>query len=220
MRECKHCKIEVGGDLKVCPLCRSKLTGDKEEAYFPVPRKLKRLPLLFKIALFILLSACAVFVELDLTYKEKGSIHPSLPVLLWVVCILIMVRHFIKCHRNIPSIIFQVTLMVSVLTELTSIYIGFEDISSDYIIPILLCVSLTVNFIFCLIKAHFTENAIIYMLLNIIIGICAYISTIIHKGNPPVAWTMCLQLSVISFIGLIIFKGRTVISEIQKRLHM
>ena len=34
MKTCLYCKIDVGGNLKKCPLCQSKLQGESEQAYF------------------------------------------------------------------------------------------------------------------------------------------------------------------------------------------
>ena len=53
MRTCPYCKIEVGGDLKKCPVCQSKLSGEAEATYFPVQTTLKITSFFYKIQLFI-----------------------------------------------------------------------------------------------------------------------------------------------------------------------
>ncbi|MCR5060244.1 MAG: hypothetical protein K6A80_04320 [Saccharofermentans sp.] len=40
------------------------------------------------------------------------------------------------------------------------------------------------------------------------------------KADMPLAWAICLMVSVILFAGAIIFWGRAVASELQKRFHI
>ena len=40
------------------------------------------------------------------------------------------------------------------------------------------------------------------------------------KGVTPVAWIICLLVSTILFVGAVIFKGRAVAKEMQRRLNV
>lgn len=220
MKTCKHCKITVGGEANICPLCQTKLKGENDEPYFPYKWKPKQIPLAIKILIFLLLSACVVFLILDLTYSLFDNFHPSIMTLVWIICILITTKHYIKNHRSIPKMIFGAMVLASLLTYITGKVYGFEWLAIDYIIPIWCCLTLIVNFVFCLIKAVFAESALIFMLLNIIVGIISYITILINNDDVPVSWMICLLLSIITFIGIAVFKGKTVFYEIQKRMHL
>ena len=40
------------------------------------------------------------------------------------------------------------------------------------------------------------------------------------RTRPPLPWIICLLISVITFLGLVIFKGRDLRTELAKRLHL
>ena len=44
--------------------------------------------------------------------------------------------------------------------------------------------------------------------------------TLRHSVRPPMAWVICLIISMITFLGLVIFKGRSLLAEFEKRLHL
>ena len=82
-------------------------------------------------------------------------------------------------------------------------------------------VTLVLNFIFAFVNRRFTENGLVYLLLNIVVGVVPYIGlTLRHSVRPPMAWVICLVISMITFLGLVIFKGRSLLAEFEKRLHL
>ena len=68
--------------------------------------------------------------------------------------------------------------------------------------------------------------ALVYLLMNIGIGVLPYILLffrIDYSGRldaHSLPWVICLIISVITFLGLVIFRGRALKNEIVKRLHM
>ena len=40
------------------------------------------------------------------------------------------------------------------------------------------------------------------------------------RARTPLTWVICLIVSVITFLGLVIFKGRALRAELEKRLHL
>ena len=63
------------------------------------------------------------------------------------------------------------------------------------------------------------ENALVYLLGNILLVIVVYTSLRIRHIEVGLVWTICLMVSLVSLIGIIIFKGRKVSDEIQKRMN-
>lgn len=90
----------------------------------------------------------------------------------------------------------------------------------DLVIPILCTATLVLNFLFGFINRKFTENGLIYLLLNIGVGVVPYVVLTIRHTRAALPWVICLIVSVITFLGLVIFKGRALWSEFAKRLHM
>lgn len=217
--QCTYCHIEVGSNAKVCPLCQSQLTGQIEEEYWPSPKALARNSILWKIFLFLCLVGCTLCFFIDFLFNEGDHFHWSVVAIAWTLVVVIMLARFIKSHRSVPRIIFQSMLVFLIMIYVTGWYCGFRQRSLDVIMPIACSATLVLNFIFSFIDAKFTENSLLYMLLNIVVGVVPYIAIYVHRGSDPIAWTITLFISVITFMGLAVFKGKTMVVEIHKRLH-
>ena len=117
-------------------------------------------------------------------------------------------------------------LLVSALLVFTDWFNGYTGYSLDLVVPILCCAALVCNFIFAFLRSRFTANALVYLLMNIGIGVLPYILLffrIDYSGRldaHSLPWVICLIVSVITFLGLVIFRGRALKNEIVKRLHM
>ena len=107
----------------------------------------------------------------------------------------------------------------------TDWFTGYTGYSLDFVVPILCSVTLVCNFIFAFLHSRFTANALVYLLMNIGVGLLPYILLFfrIDRGRidgRSIPWVNCLIISVVTFLGLVIFKGRDLRSEIAKRLHL
>lgn len=224
MKTCVHCKIQVGGGKELCPLCQSPLNADvndeNEDSYWPEAKKLKKQPMPVKILLFITFSALVICFAADFLFAEDTHRHWSVPVMVSTLIILVMVRHFVRIHKSVPKILFQSMLALSALSMYIGWYLGFYRISIDFVVPALCCVTLVLNFIFSLIDVGFASNSLVYILCNIILGVFPYVVFWLYQGKVPKAWTATWVLSIITLIGLAVFKGKAVVTEMQKRLHM
>ena len=137
-----------------------------------------------------------------------------------------MLRAVLRRRFNGPRQIFNLLLLVSALLVFTDWFNGYTGYSLDLVVPILCCVALVCNFIFAFLRSRFTANALVYLLMNIGIGVLPYILLffrIDYSGRldaHSLPWVICLIVSVITFLGLVIFRGRALKNEIVKRLHM
>lgn len=221
MKTCPHCKVNVGGKLRACPLCQSPLLGkEDEEYYWPDIRKKKKQSLFIKILLFFLWASYCVCFAMDFLIIESTHKHWSILLLIWLIVGLLTIRHFNRSHNSVPKIILLTMIILSGLVSYTGYFVGFFNISVNLVVPILCSATLISNFVFSFINAGFTENALVCIFCNILLGVVPYIALFIHDGHAPLPWTIALLISVITFIGLIIFKGRIVLTEIHKRLHI
>ena len=137
-----------------------------------------------------------------------------------IVAFVVLRRRF-----NGPRQIFNLLLLVSALIVFTDWFTGYTGYSLDLVVPILCSVTLVCNFIFAFLHSRFTANALVYLLMNIGVGLLPYILLFfrIDRGRidgHSIPWVNCLIISVVTFLGLVIFKGRDLRSEIAKRLHL
>ena len=228
MNTCPHCHIRVGGDTAYCPLCQNRLSGPAGEPYFPATApRIHRASLLYKIVAFVLSALIVVAGAFDfLLMEDTPHRHFSILMAVWAVAVLRVVRAVLRRRFNGPRQIFNLLLLVSALLVFTDWFNGYTGYSLDLIVPILCCVALVCNFIFAFLRSRFTANALVYLLMNIGIGVLPYILLffrIDYSGRldaHSLPWVICLIISVITFLGLVIFRGRALKNEIVKRLHM
>lgn len=226
MKTCPHCHIQIGGDAAYCPLCQNRLSGPDEAPWWPrVAAQVRRYTMLFKIVAFVLLAATVVAGAVDFLLITEPHRHESLLMLVWVLAILRVLRSLLRRRYNGPRQVFQLLVLVSALLIFTDWFHGYTGYSVDLVIPILCSVTLVCNFIFAFWRSHFTQNALVYMLLNIGVGILPYLLLLFRVGTGridahSIPWVICLIISVITCLGLIIFQGRALRSELEKRLHM
>ena len=220
MKTCPNCKIKVGGSPAYCPLCQSQLLGAGEPPRYPavVPEQ-RRFSLAYKIVAFVLLTAAVICVAIDLLGPET-SVQWSIPVVIGVAGTLVLLRGMMKRRRNAPKMLFQTLVLVSVVLVLCDWATGWHRFSVDYAVPILCTVALVLNSVFAFLNRHFTENSLVYLLLNIVVGALPYAAYFLSPGEVPLAWSSCLIVSIITCLSLVIFKGRTLWGELQRRLHL
>lgn len=222
MKHCPYCHIQVGGEGNYCPLCQGPLVGEGKPAHYPqVDPPLRKVSLVSKLIAFFLLAGTVVCAAVDFLLTETSHFHWSVLVLAGSVSVLALLHALFRGRRNAPRLIFQILVGASLMVIFCDWYIGWTGFAIDYIVPVLCCAALILNFAFAFVKAWFTENALVYLLLNMIVGVVPYVALFLHRSaRPPLAWWLCMVISVVTFLGLVIFKGRTLLAEFQKRLHL
>lgn len=226
MKTCPHCHIQVGGDTGYCPLCQNRLTGEQGSPWFPpVAPRIHRATLLYKIVSFVVLALIVIAGAVDFLVLDTVHRHFSLLMLVWGVAGLCVLRVLLRRRYNGPRLVFNLLLLVSALIVFTDWFNGYTGYSLDIVVPILCSVTLVCNFIFAFLHSRFTANALVYLLMNIGVGLLPYILLFFRIGRGridghSIPWVNCLVISVVTFLGLVIFKGRDLRSEIAKRLHL
>lgn len=226
MKNCPHCKINIGGDLKYCPLCQNALNGEGERNYWPTLKQNKKRILALKITAFAIIATCVISVAIDYLFLTFEHLGWSPIVVAWVLISAWLTDHVIRKHFNLLKTMFVGMITISLLCLATELYIHFFwdvpylAITFGYIIPILCSVNMVASFVLSFIDKEFTDHSLIYMLFNILFGIAPWIGILFYKGLPPMAWSVCLVINILAFAGLFILKGKTVINEFKKRFHL
>ncbi len=222
MKTCLYCKIDVGGNLKKCPLCQSKLQGEGEQAYFPKQTTLQIQSLVFKLQSFIVWTAVIVALGLDFLFDLRPfpgfTFHWSLIILMWLLAFEFGIMRLFKKGFSSSRILTLFVFIVIIMLSITAYFFGILPLVLEFLVPIVLIGTMITNFILAMIDK--SGNAMIYLLSNVLIGVLPYISLSIMKKDCPFLWIIALLLSVIVFVGAIIFKGREVASEIHRRLNL
>jgi hypothetical protein len=219
MKICPKCGIRVGGHQDFCPLCQGELVGEASPSVFPaVEPAHRRGSLAYRIVAFCLLAVSVICVTVDMLSGK--TFHWSLMVVLCTAVILIILRLAMVKRLNLPRLLFQLLLAVSGVVLFCDWFTGWRGFSMDLVVPTLCTITLIFNFILAFSKKHFAENSLIYLLMNIGIGVLPYLLLFLRADVHPAAWVVCLVVSILTFLGLVVFKGRELLTEFQKRLHL
>lgn len=220
MKHCPHCKIQVGGDGEYCPLCQSPLVGEGTALRYPVVEPpYRRSSKLYQVIAFVLTAAGVVTATVDFLLTDGEHLHWSILVLVLLAAALFVVRTAMKRRYNAPKLLFQLLVGTSLIFAFFDWFLAWGGISVRWIIPIICSATLLVNFVLAFVNRKFTENGLVYLLLNMVVGVVPYIALSV-RGTASQAWVICLMDSIITFLGLVIFKGRVLLAELQKRLHL
>ena len=217
MKKCLNCNIDVGGNIESCPLCQNSLVGEATMNNWPSPEKLKTQAFFYKLQLFLVLTATVITLALDFLLEINNGQHYSLIITMWLITFEMMLADFIKRNLVVSKIVSVSIFYVCVMSLVTSWFYDFLEPVAYIAIPIMVSVALLLNLIFSIIDT--SHNALIYLLANILVIILVYAYFTIARKNAGLTWTISLMLGIITFIGIIVFKGKRVTNEIEKRMN-
>ena len=218
MKRCLNCDIEVGGETEVCPLCQHGLTGEASANNWPNLLRLKKQALLYKIQLFAVLAMIVVGLGLDFLLELNNGKHWSLLGTLFMIVLELLLKGFLK-KKNVPSKIVSLSAFwITVILVLTAYYYDFMGPIVYMVVPIMLNAVIVADWVLTLIDK--SGNSLVYLLVNILAALVIYGVLFFKKYFISLPWNICLMVSVVSLIGMFVFKGRNVTGEVEKRMNI
>lgn len=218
MRKCLNCDIEVGGEIDVCPLCQHGLTGEASEGNWPYLNRLKTKALLYKIQLFLVLTLVVVGLGLDFLLELNDGRHWSLLGALGLLVIEVTLKNFFK-KKSVPSKYVSIGgFWILVILCITAYYYGFLSPVVHLVLPIALSAIIVADCVLTLTDK--TGNALVYLLVNILFALVIYGYLFFRKHYISLSWNICLMIGVVSLIGMFVFLGRKVTSELERRMNI
>ncbi len=218
MKKCNYCNIYISGKRNHCPLCNNALEGEATSPHWPGMKRLRLKGFIYKLQAFLVLATIIICLALDFLMDVRGERHWSIVVLIWGLGIEGMVRHFIRRRLSAAAIITDIALAITVLLLITGRLLDFLYPIATYVAPYTIAALLLTNLILALIDKK--GNALVYLLGNILMGMIPYVIYKLMKMTVPLSWIICLTVSVVVLLGICIFRGRSVKSELEKRLNM
>lgn len=222
MKKCPYCKVEVGGNPEKCPLCQSKLMGEGDRTYFPVQDTMKFRSFLYKLQLFIVWVVIIACLGLDflvhLRLPGLPELHWSLLVAMWLVAFEFLIMRQFKPGMGSARKVTMMVLIILAMLSVTAYFLGFLQITLDLIVPVVITGAVIANFVLAMVDKN--GNAMAYLLSGLLCGVIPSIVLFIVKDRMPVAWMVCMIVSLVLFAGVIIFKGRLVAGELQRRFNV
>lgn len=219
MKICPGCNIQIDGSRNTCPFCQNALTGEASESNWPPVTKFKHQALMYKIQLFVVLVLIVISLFLDFMLKLNNGIHYSLLIAGWGISSQVMVRHFIKHHTFAAKIVAICAVFACILAGLTAYYLDSRlfILIFYYITPGVIGATIIASFVLTLVDKR--GNSLIYLLVMIVVGVLPYIALEIGHDEHDLFWSICMIISIIATLAIVIFRGKNVLSELQKRFN-
>ncbi|MCR5375158.1 MAG: hypothetical protein K6E71_00190 [Lachnospiraceae bacterium] len=222
MRRCPYCKVGIAGDLGKCPLCQSKLMGTGEDPCYPQFEAQKKRSFFYKAQLFLAWGLLIVGIGLDfmvgLRLPGYPNLHWSLLLAMWLMVFEFGIMRQFKPGTGSAGKVTWMVLMTIVSWCVTAYFFGFMKITIDLVVPSALAATIAVNFVLALIDKN--GNTMAYLLSGLAMGVVPSVICFFARAKMPLAWAVCLMVSVVLFAGAVIFRGRAVAEELRRRFHV
>ena len=222
MRRCPYCKVGIEGDLVKCPLCQSKLTGTGEEPCYPKFEAQKKRSLFYKLHVSLAWGMLIVGLGLDfligLRLPGYPELHWSLLLSMWLLMFEFGIMRQFKPGTGSAGKVTMLVLITIVMWCVTAYVFGLMKITVDLVVPVALAATVTANFVLAMIDKK--GNTMSYLLSGVFMGVVPGVICYFVRSEMPLAWAICLIVSIVLFAGAVIFKGREVAAEFQRRFHL
>lgn len=221
MKYCNKCKTHITGSLTYCPLCQSELVviDEKVEELYPMAYESDAANyMILKIFAFIsvVVSILSVFMNIIIPTK----VWWSLIVVATFICLWISLSIAISKHKNILKYLLHQSIIISLFSIFLDYFTGRYGWSINFVIPVIFTLAMIVMYILSKILRLQAGEYMIYLLLDALFGIIPILFLVTDSVKYTVPSFICILVSLISVTALIIFEGRTMMSELKRRLHI
>lgn len=217
---CRKCDIRLSGPRKRCPLCGSTLTGTVlGESVFPELRP-GQASNWFALRLSIYSTVAAAVVCLIVNATTTPDKWWSLFVLGGLCSLWCTVGIAFYKRRNVLKLILWQVILLSGLSVLWDLLTGFHRWSVNFVIPILFTAALIGMTIIARVLRRDIRDYMIYLVVDIILGVSTFILILCGLLTVMLPAYICLGASLLILSALIVFQGKTLWSELRRRMHV
>lgn len=221
MKYCNKCNVIIENDVENCPLCGKKTLKHKgnSELDFPIQTKIKEdvLRQSRRILTFIFVVLIGLNAILNIIFSYDLVWAPYSFFLLLYVHMIIKTAMF--SYKNIGSIVMINVYMLSIMSFIVDMLLGFSGWSIDFVMPLITLAGIMALVIFIFIKPTKFLNYFIYMLIIASFGITQIIFLLTNLVTVRTPTIIGSFISLITIIGMLIFGDRKARHELTKRFH-
>jgi hypothetical protein len=220
MKFCNNCKVNIRGQNKYCPLCQSELDAENEtENIFPnIPTIFHKHNYFIRVMILISVAVSVICAAINILFPT--DIWWSLFVAVGIACFWVSISVAILKRRNLPKNILYQVIILSSISFLWDLLIGWQGWSLDYVIPIICTLAMAAMAIIAKVANLQAADYLIYMLIDVVLGIIPLILVFLNVVNMRIPSLICTVSSIISLTALILFEGENMFSEIKRRFRV
>ena len=222
MQYCNHCNVNIRSQKEQCPLCGNKLAPLEDDLepkkIFPmIPSYLKSH---LTLRILILISIILVVFSFSIYIIFPTKMNWPLLLTFGLVSIWLDLFFLVQKRFHIPKKIMWQVLILSLLSIFWDWKIGWIGWSITYVIPILCLVAMIIMYSIAIIMKLSTRDYITYVFIDALFGIVPIIFVLFDLVEVIYPSVISIAISVIFLAAIFILQGKSIISELDKRMHM
>lgn len=220
MLYCKHCKVNIRGNRKYCPLCQNALHGNgiEEEEIVPIIPETYQNTLMMRVMIFISISIIAISLAINTMFPV--DFNWPMFIISGILCLWVSLALVIHKRHNIPKSITWQVVIISILAVIWDLRTGWIGWSLEFVIPIVCMVAMIVMYVTAKIMRLGVREFIVYLLLDAIFGIIPIIFIVLKVVNIVYPSILCVTISALSLSAILLFEGENIKDELNKRMHV
>lgn len=220
MRYCANCHVHVRGDRDSCPLCHNVILTEGVEAapspYPDMPLQKEKTTLL-QVVSFIALTSVIISILAFFVWPIK-LLWPAL--ILFAMASMWIIAWDICVHHQIERGIFFAFFATGLIAFGIDLVLGWRGWSLTYAIPILAIGTIFSEMFSVKILKLQVEDYLLEWLVAGIFGMIPYFFIQFHWVGVILPSFLSVVISVIFFVGLLIFRGLDIWAELCRRWHI
>ena len=223
MKRCSHCNVDVNTHLKTCPLCYNELVDDGNEVQeIFKPREFennKKDAKKIVGKLFLFLSIITIIVCVTINLMVKTIPLWSLLVTLGIIYVWVLVAHTIISKRSIfEKLVLQIGTLTGLLFACEWVANG-KPWMVDYVFPSISIAIIVVLFVLELsLKNH--QGLASFFIMNFILTVVSGILLLCKVPKFTLLNVVTVIIGSVAFIGVILFSGSALKTEMSKKFHI
>ncbi|WP_213818829.1 DUF6320 domain-containing protein [Garciella nitratireducens] len=219
MQYCNHCKVQIRGNQRKCPLCNSLLIkGNNEQAIFPKIPPFYKKHLAMKIMIFV--SITAIIGSFAIYRMIPAHVNWPILVLFGLLSMWISLLVTIKNRYHISKNILWQVAIVSILSIFWDWKTGWAGWSLNYVIPTVSVSAMFVMYVIAKIMKLSTRDYILSLFSDALLGIIPIVFLLFNWVDIIYPSIICATISIIFIAAILIFQGENIKSELSKKMHL
>lgn len=137
-----------------------------------------------------------------------------------IFCIWVSIFHIIKRRRNVPKAIMNQVLIAAILCIIWDVWTGWRGWSVDFVIPIMFTVAMIGLFVVAQVLKLKKRDYLLYLFMVIFFCIVTVLFYALDLTTIVIPSVICFSGGILFLSALIIFDGKNMKEEFEKRFHL
>lgn len=222
MSYCPKCKLNIGGEREICPLCQSAL--DKNTAkgleVFPNIKPERKKKRFFALKILLLISAIIIIACSTVNFILAGTGQWALYVISGIACAWFISTVILLQRKNLLKTIFSQAVVIIALTFIWDWATGLHGWAIDFVIPIMVFLATLSIAVISEAMSIQVEDYSIYLCNLTVLNFLLVIFLVLDVVSIRVPTAICVGINFLIIAIFVIFEGKKIFADLKRRLHI